>query len=245
MGVVAASLMVGGCSTAMPLVSSGAPTSPPASTSAAAVTATASAPPAPAPASKPSPAPKPSPAAPAVAAHPALPAGDQWVGSRSGHVRFAVPDTWLVIDPSKLNGPAISSAPAIKDLAARMGISPTALAAQMRGLKLMATSGRSRTTAELTDPPLSVMPSDDALASEIGTLTGNPDSVQVVHQQSRFGDMAVTQYTMRIAGLTRPVKSDLAMYVVHGQVWMLTVAGLDAPTVDRTFKQAVDTFSAW
>jgi hypothetical protein len=126
-----------------------------------------------------------------------------------------------------------------------MGISPTALAAQMRGLKMMATSGRSRTTAELTDPPLSVMPSDDALASEIGTLTGNPDTVQVVHHQSRFGDMAVTQYTMTIAGLARPVKSDIAIYEVHGQVWMMTVAGLDAPTVDRTFNQAVDTFSAW
>ncbi len=57
--------------------------------------------------------------------------------------------------------------------------------------------------------------------------------------------MSVTQYTTTFAGLATPVKSDIGIYEVNGQVWMMTVAGLDVATVDRTFRQAVDTFSAW
>ena len=176
-----------------------------------------------------------------------LPAGDQWVGSRTAHVRFAVPATWVVVDPTKFGGSAaFASSPVIKELATRMGISTQAFVAQMKGINVMAIyPGRVHANAALTTTPLSQMPSDAALDVEIGTVSGHPESVHIAHRRSLFGDMAVAQYTTTVAGLPMVLRSHLAMFVVQGQVCSLEVTSSDASSADRAFNEAVATLSRW
>lgn len=175
-----------------------------------------------------------------------LPAGDQWVGNQDGNVRFAVPVSWLVIDPSKLGGAGIESSPTVRDLASRMGTSPEVLAAQIKGIKVMAAyPGKSHVNAELTTSPLSQMPSDIALSTEVGILTGHPGSAQIAHRNGAFGDMAVVRFATTVAGVTTAIRSELAVFIVEGQVWILTVSGTDASTVDRAFNHALATLSPW
>lgn len=184
----------------------------------------------------------------AAAAAVAAPAGNQWVGDQSGHVRFAVPVTWMVIDPAKLGGiSGLASSPMIKDLANRMRIPPEVLVNQMKGIKVMAAYlGTPHVNAELTTTPMSVLPSDAALSAEIGTITGQPGTtVQVVHRHSRVGDVAELRYTMMAKGMVAPVRSELATFVVQDQVWVLNVTSPDASSADRAFNDAVSTLSTW
>lgn len=176
-----------------------------------------------------------------------LPSGDQWVGDHVGGVRFAVPATWLVIDPSKFGGVSgLQSSPMIKDLASRMGVTPEVLITQMKGIKVMAAyPGTARVNAELTTSPMSVLPSDAALSTEIGAITGHPGTVQVVHGHNRFGDVAEAKYSLMAKGMLVPVRSELAAFVVQDQVWILNVTSTDARSADRAFNHAVETLSTW
>jgi hypothetical protein len=176
-----------------------------------------------------------------------LPAGEQWLGKQEWGVRFAVPVSWEVIDPSKFAGmPALKASPMIKDIATRMGVTPETLTAQMQGIKVMAIyPGRSRITAELTSSAMSAMPSDAALSTEIGTITGHPAAVQITHRNSSFGDTAVVRYSLTAKGLLAPVTSEMGAFVVQGQVWILDITSADARAADRAFNHAVDTLAPW
>lgn len=173
------------------------------------------------------------------------PPGTQWAANSIVHLRFAVPNTWTVLDPTKLHGADFVN-PAMRQMAARLGVSPDQMAAQVSRARIFTVSNtRPPADIVMTDLPVAGMLTDASIAQQFADLTGTTKNIHISRGHSP-GVGPVTQVSLAIPIAGRaPLQSDAGIFSTSEAVFMVFVTAADRPTADRLYNQAISTMDLY
>lgn len=176
----------------------------------------------------------------------APPPGTQWAANSIVHLRFAVPDTWTVLDPTKLHSADFVNIPSMRQMAARLGVSPEEMAAQVSRARIFTVSS-SRPPADivLTDLPVTGMLTDASIVQQFATLTGSTKNIHLSRGESP-GVGHVTQVSLVVPMAGRaPLQSEAGIFSTSDAVFIVFVTATDRATVDRLYNQAMNTMALY
>jgi hypothetical protein len=169
---------------------------------------------------------------------PTLPKGHRWRTIDDVHVTFAAPDTWTALDPAKLGALSVDS-PEMKALAKKLGMTSKQVTQFMANVDLYLAGPLVEGYApniQAVVLPLDELPSDAALAQEIGRVATSPPKVE--HMSTGIGDGVNVSFSMNVGALTLYGRS--LFYETADGVLNLTVGAPDEATAQRLATMLTD-----